>query len=68
METCDRLENCGFFRKYQDRHVMACARLIKEYCNDPKKSQSCARRKIFEQTGAPPSDDVLPNGLDVNEV
>jgi hypothetical protein len=68
METCDRLETCCFFKKYRDRHVATCERLIGEYCNSPEKSLSCARKRIFRETGAPPSDDVLPNGADVNDV
>jgi hypothetical protein len=68
MEQCDRLEGCGFFKKYRDRHVVACAQLIEEYCNDSEKSKSCARKKIFEKTGAPPPDDILPNGADVNDI
>ena len=68
MEACDRLGGCGFFKKYQSRHVMACEKLIEEYCNNAEKSQSCARKKIFEQTGKPPGDDVLPNGMDVNDI
>jgi hypothetical protein len=68
MAKCDRLETCGFFKKYQNSHARACDTLIETFCMDEKKSEACARKKIFQETGAPPDDDMMPTGLAVDDV
>jgi hypothetical protein len=62
MELCERLDNCGFFKKYKDTYKNTCAALIEEYCKNREKSKACVRKKIFDETGSPPEDDMLPNG------
>jgi hypothetical protein len=68
MSKCDRLETCGFFKKYQDSHAGACETLIETFCMNLEKSEECARKKIFNETGSPPDDDLMPTGLTVDEL
>lgn len=68
MAVCERLKECGFFKKYQDTYVSACAALIQEYCNDIARSNSCERKRIFNETGEPPDVNMMPNGKIVDEL
>jgi len=68
MSKCDKLETCGFFKKYQDSHARACKSLIETFCLNEEKSETCARKKIFKETGAPPDDDMMPTGQTVDDV
>jgi hypothetical protein len=45
-EQCEYLEKCGFFLNYEDR----------------EKARQCERRKIREQSGQPPADNMCPTG------
>lgn len=62
MDMCEKFEDCGFLKKYRDSYKKTCATLIEEYCNNREKSETCARKKIFKETGTPPEDDLMPNG------
>lgn len=62
MDVCERLDDCGFFKKYRDTYKKTCASLIEEYCKNKEKSKACGRKKIFNETGSTPEDDLLPNG------
>ncbi len=68
MAVCERLENCGFFKKYKDSYKGICTALIAEYCNYTETSKLCERKKIFNETGVSPDDDMMPNGKMVDEV
>ena len=68
MSECDRLKDCGFFKKYQDSYAGACKTLIETYCMDEEKSEECARKKVFKETGSPPDDDMMPTGEFVDDV
>ncbi len=62
MDMCERFEDCGFFKKYQDSYNATCKALIEQYCKNREKSETCVRKKIFSETGSPPEDDLMPNG------
>lgn len=68
MSKCERLETCGFFKKYQESHAGACKTLIETFCLNKEKSVACERKKIFQETGIPPDDDMMPSGLTVDDV
>lgn len=68
MAVCERLKECGFFKKYKNSYESTCAALIEEYCNNIEKSNSCERKRIFNETGASPDDDMMPNGKMVDEL
>jgi len=59
---CELLNKCGFFKKYMSSQEAACRGFISLYCRGSK--MSGCKRKEYRQThnGAPPPDDMLPNG------
>lgn len=61
MASCELLEKCGFFKKYQESQNMACRSFIRSYCNGPQKNE-CERKKFREKNGVPPDDDMMPSG------
>ena len=60
-QECELLEQCGFFKKYQESMDMACNAIIKLYCKGPKMDQ-CKRKEYRKKHGHPPSDDMMPSG------
>ncbi|MBN2363883.1 hypothetical protein JXL83_07105 [candidate division WOR-3 bacterium] len=60
-QTCELLEKCGFFRKYQDVENEICEMLIAEYCKGSMMNE-CKRKEYRQKNGVPPSDDMLPDG------
>ncbi len=61
MGDCANLEKCGFFQKYGDTKSLAVKGFISMYCKSPKQNE-CKRKEYKEKHGAPPSDDMMPNG------
>lgn len=61
MSSCELLDKCGFFKKYQESKGLACKGFISMYCMGPKQS-ACLRKKYREEHGTPPIDDMMPNG------
>lgn len=61
MGQCEKLETCGFFKKYQDSKSLACKGFINQYCKGSK-MDDCKRKQYFEEHGKLPSDDMMPNG------
>ncbi len=60
-ETCELLETCGFFKKYQGDWSIACKRMIKEYCMGPKMNE-CKRKEYRKRHRVAPSEDMMPSG------
>jgi hypothetical protein len=58
---CDRLADCGFFRKYSGSRELACKSFIITHCKGPKQSE-CKRKEYIEQHGDVPPDDMMPSG------
>lgn len=61
MADCELLEQCGFFRKYQDSLDLACRGFVKSYCKGPKMDE-CERKRYRREQGVAPVDDMLPTG------
>ncbi len=61
MQTCELLEKCGFFRKYQASLDMACRGFVKSFCQGPE-MDNCKRKAYRKEHGEPPHDDMLPSG------
>jgi hypothetical protein len=61
IDSCELLEKCGFFKKYQAAKDLACKGFIRMYCNGDLMSQ-CKRKEYRKINGTPPSDDMMPNG------
>ncbi len=59
---CELLEKCGFFKKYKDTKELACKGFIGLYCKGEQMNE-CARKAYRKEHGQPPSDDMMPNGL-----
>lgn len=60
-QECELLEKCGFFRAHQASNDLACKGFISQYCRGPHMGR-CKRKEYREKHGAPPPDDMMPNG------
>jgi len=61
-EQCEFLERCGFFLNYSGSTEVIREGWVSMYCESADKSKQCERRKIREQTGQPPADNMCPTG------
>jgi len=62
LEKCPFLEKCGFFINFKGNSEVIKNGWVNLYCNDKGKSERCERKKIRQQTGKPPADNMAPNG------
>lgn len=60
-EECDRLPQCGFFKKYGDTIQLACRGFVSMYCKGPKR-EVCQRKVYMRDHGHPPVDEMMPSG------
>lgn len=61
-EQCEYLGACGFFQNYSGSTETIKQGWVGMYCEDREKAQQCERRKIREETGQPPADNMCPTG------
>lgn len=61
-EQCELLEKCGFFKNYNGNMEVIKQGWIRIYCDNREKSERCERKKIRQQTGQPPADNMTPTG------
>ena len=61
LNTCELLDTCGFFKKYQSSNNLACRGLIGTYCKGPKMNQ-CKRLEYRNKYGRPPENSMMPSG------
>jgi hypothetical protein len=59
---CDLLDDCGYFRRYQDHRSEAIDVWKKLFCMDMNYSKKCKRKQIFRETGEAPPDNMSPTG------
>lgn len=61
-DHCVNLPTCGFFKKYFPINQAVCRSFLRDYCRG--EMQDACQRKVWRQEhGAPPPDDMLPNGV-----
>jgi hypothetical protein len=61
-DNCEYLDKCGFFLNYRGNTEVIKQGWVRMYCESLEKSKQCERRKIREQTGQPPADNMSPTG------
>ena len=61
MEQCNKLENCGFFKKYENSTQIDCRGFIDAYCKGPKMKE-CARLEFYRKHNRSPVDEMMPSG------
>ena len=61
-EKCPLLEKCGFFKTFAGNSEVIQKGWVSLYCENLEKSEKCERKKIRQQTGKPPADNMAPNG------
>lgn len=61
-KKCVRLENCGFFKRYEKDVKTIKEGWIHLFCESDEKAKHCKRRKYFEEKGEPPVDNMTPTG------
>lgn len=62
-EKCELLNDCGFFNNFQGHTEVVKHGWIKIFCLDKTNSQMCKRKKIFDELGKPPVDNLTPTGV-----
>ena len=65
-DQCELLESCGFFKAHADSNDLACKGFIQQYCRGSRMDQ-CARKQYRMKHGAPPPDDMMPNGSTITK-
>ncbi|PLX94587.1 MAG: hypothetical protein C0621_05260 [Desulfuromonas sp.] len=63
MSDCEKLEKCPFFIKYEGSPEFKTQGFKNLYCTGPLQSQ-CARIDFKAKTGAPPSENLSPSGVE----
>ncbi|MGE4351110.1 MAG: hypothetical protein AB7E52_02860 [Bdellovibrionales bacterium] len=58
---CENIDKCGFFQKYQATKNLACKGFMLQFCKGAKQND-CERKKYKAAHGAPPADNMMPNG------
>lgn len=61
-EKCERIQGCGYFRKYGVSERVACRGFITAYCEGKLQNQ-CRRKSFLKEHGHAPPDEMLPTGL-----
>jgi hypothetical protein len=61
MADCPNLPTCGFMKKYCDSKNLACKGFVALYCRG-EQQDTCKRKAYKAAHGAPPPDDMMPNG------
>lgn len=61
-EKCELLETCGFFLSFQGNSEVIKQGWISNFCESKDKSEKCERKKVRNQTGKPPADNMAPTG------
>jgi len=64
-EKCEKLDQCGFFKKFGSSKEIICARYIEKYCNGAQQCE-CKRKQYFLEQGKVPPDEMLPSGQILN--
>ena len=59
---CDLINDCPYFRMYQDHRSAAINVWKKIFCLDINYSKKCKRKQIFKETGEAPPDNMSPIG------
>ena len=62
MAVCANLPTCGFFKNNENNRNLAVKGYISKYCQSELQDQ-CKRKEYRMQHGAPPPDNMMPNGL-----
>ena len=60
--SCELIEKCGYFKKNKDSKEAVCKGFMLMYCNGDKQNE-CRRKEYRKVHGAPPPDNMLPNGI-----
>lgn len=60
-EQCENLATCGFFKKYQGSKDLVCKGFVQMFCQGAKMNE-CKRKAYRKEHGAPPPDNMMPNG------
>ncbi|MBU1044006.1 MAG: hypothetical protein KJ915_06370 [Candidatus Omnitrophica bacterium] len=60
-QSCELLEKCGFFQKYQNTKELACKGFMNRFCKGPEMNE-CKRKEYRQKYGFAPSDDMMPSG------
>jgi hypothetical protein len=61
MTECQNLPNCGFMKKFNESKNLACKGFIVLYCRGEQQG-NCKRKQYKATHGAPPADEMMPNG------
>ena len=61
-QSCELLENCGFFINFKGNAEVIKEGWVRMYCQSEDKSARCKRKMLRKETGKPPMDNMAPTG------
>jgi hypothetical protein len=61
---CENLPYCGFIKKHGEANNLAIQGFVSLYCKGPRLID-CKRLEYIENNGAPPPEDMMPNGANI---
>jgi hypothetical protein len=61
-QTCEMFDKCGFFNKFDGNPEVVKQGLIRLYCMNEIKSDTCERKKYRKKMGCLPPDNMSPTG------
>ena len=61
-EKCEFFKKCRFFTDYQHNTEVVKAGWIRMYCENKEKSEKCTRKRLFQEKGEMPLDNMTPDG------
>ena len=61
-EQCEFLDTCGFFQNYRGNTEVIKQGWVTLFCENEGKSKQCERKRIREESGKPPADNMCPTG------
>lgn len=61
-KQCEFLDQCGFYKNFSGNVEAVRNGWIRMFCSELKKSERCQRKKIRQETGNPPPDNMAPTG------
>ena len=59
---CELIKKCGFYNNFLNEYKNIKEGWITLYCSSLEKSERCKRKKIRQETGTPPPDNMTPTG------
>ncbi len=61
-ETCEFLDECGFFLNFKSNSEVLKQGWVRMFCKNKEKSEKCERKIVRRGSGKPPADNMALTG------